>query len=277
MLRILLVLNEYQVTSNTIDFGYQIARLSKSSLVALFLKLPDQAFDNGAEYYSNSSKNGSTATTHKKKIQNGVDFFFSACARRGVQGNILMQGQGARERYLPVEEVIDESRFADLIIIDPAISFASKDGSFSAHFVKEIAATSECPVIVAPASIDSLEETIFCYDGSRSSIAAIKQFTYLLPEVCKNKLTVLEVASNGDLVDKKDQLTTWLKTHYCDIEFHLLYGNPTSELLKYFLSKDNLIVVLGSYGRSMVSQLFKRSSAELLVHVVNLPLFITHQ
>ena len=280
MRRILLVLADREIATSTIEFGYQIAKLTGSGLTALFLRTREQEISNsepGTNLFNETGiKNASTLTRNRKKIEGGVDFFFEACARRGVNGDVLIRGKGGNRILSPVDEVIEESRFADLIIIDPEISFEIKDGRLSSRFIKDIATAAECPVVVAPTSFEGLEQIVFCYDGSRSSVAAIKQFTYLLPELSKNKLTVLEVAGHQTDVEKKDKLASWLKIHYPDFEFQLLHGNPTSELLKYFLSKDNVFVILGSYGRTMVSQFFKPSSADLLIHVVNLPLFITH-
>jgi nucleotide-binding universal stress UspA family protein len=48
------------------------------------------------------------------------------------------------------------------------------------------------------------------------------------------------------------------------------------ELVNYFLMKKNKLIVMGAYGRSMLSSFFKRSSADALIRILDLPIFITH-
>jgi hypothetical protein len=45
---------------------------------------------------------------------------------------------------------------------------------------------------------------------------------------------------------------------------------------RYLLEKKNVLVVTGAFGRSTLSDLFKHSTAELLVKTIDLPVFISH-
>jgi len=72
------------------------------------------------------------------------------------------------------------------------------------------------------------------------------------------------------------KIKEWLAVHYKEICFEVLQGNAKEELFSYLLPKKNAIVVMGSYGRSSLSLLFKKSTADLILKTTNLPLFITH-
>jgi nucleotide-binding universal stress UspA family protein len=60
------------------------------------------------------------------------------------------------------------------------------------------------------------------------------------------------------------------------VNFKLLNGTPDDELLQYFLLRKNVFIVMGAYGRSLLSSFFKRSSADLVLRVMDLPVFIAH-
>ena len=68
----------------------------------------------------------------------------------------------------------------------------------------------------------------------------------------------------------------WLNAHYKEVEFVILKGDATDEMFGYLIEKKNAIVVMGAYGRSLLSRFFQPSHARLVVKTVNLPVFITH-
>jgi nucleotide-binding universal stress UspA family protein len=60
------------------------------------------------------------------------------------------------------------------------------------------------------------------------------------------------------------------------VNYKSLYGRPKDELFGYLLEKEKVIVVMGAFGRTMVSTMISKSNAELILKVVNLPIFISH-
>ncbi len=181
------------------------------------------------------------------------------------------------DKGVPVWEIISESRFAELLIVDPEMSFGGKNEGVPTGFIKEVLAKSECPVVIAPFSFYGTEEILFAYDGSKSSLFAIKQFTYLFPELTDKKVTILQVNENEDgPVIEKEKIGELLQMHYSSIGFHTLYGKASDELYNYLLGKKNIFVVMGAFGRGMLSGFLKHSTAELVVKTINLPIFIAH-
>ena len=67
-----------------------------------------------------------------------------------------------------------------------------------------------------------------------------------------------------------------LRAHYKASTYHALKGEVNDELFDYFFMHENKMIVMGAYGRNMLSNFFKRSSADLLMRMVDLPLFIAH-
>lgn len=173
------------------------------------------------------------------------------------------------------QEICEESKFADVLVCDASLSPVNSGLGLS-PFVRKVLAESKCPVVVAPVQFDELEEIIFTYDGSDTSMYAIKQFTYLFPDYNEIPVSVLRVMPSGyDNTEKQDKLVDLLKYHYNSISFTTLEGDEAEiELFRQFIGKKNTMLVMGAYGRKMI--LNERSTADILLRNIDTPMFIAH-
>jgi nucleotide-binding universal stress UspA family protein len=273
MEKILLAINPSQISMNAIDFACYIANLTRSRLTGIFLQ-QDTAVKQRSEIGVVSDENAQVHTSRKAdtpSIDESIDIFREACQNRGVNCYVHFDSGS------PIEELINETRFADILIAGPELSFLDKREGAPTAFVKELLSQSECPVIIAPYDFDSVEEVLFCYDGSASSVFAIRQFTYLFPEFSEKKAVVLQIVDDGKImVTEKDKIRELLQMHYSSIGFHVLKGIPGEELFNHLVSKKNMFVVMGAFGRKMLSGFWKKSTANRLMQVVDLPIFVAH-
>jgi len=274
MERILLVLNAQQPDISSIDFACCIATLRNTKLTGLFieksyLELIPADID-GPSYFEAIKKIDNIAVI--TDTDQSVRLFKDECKLRGINPEICIdQGE-------PLQEISFESRFADILIIDPGISFYKRDEPLPSQLVKEILTKAECPVLLAPGKFKESDEIVFCYDGSASSVFAIKQFTYLFPEFADKKAILLQVNDTAEEIFDQThrRMMDWLRSHYRKAYYHGLEGNVKDALFTYFFRKDNKWVVMGAYGRSLISNLFKKSSADILLRMVDVPIFIAH-
>lgn len=251
MKKVLVAIDAGQININELDFACFIAKLTHSKLIGVF-------FENDE-------------TLGEKLFDENISLFREACNNRGANCSIHL------DRGIPVSDIIKESRFAELLIIDPGMSFKGKKEEVPTGFIKEVLTRSECPVVLAPFNFYGIDEILFAYDGSASSVFAIKQFTYLFPELTDKKVTILQINEKEDeLLIEKDKIGELLQMHYSSIGFHMLHGKASDELFGYLLGKKNIFVVMGAFGRGMLSGFFKHSTAELVVKTMNLPVFIAH-
>lgn len=262
MEKILLAMDAINLNTNSIDFACFIAKLTHSRLTGVFLEglmddrplVPASGFDQ--------------ATVIDKNIRR----FRESCICRDTLSLVH------RDRGIPLPEIVAESRFADFIIVDPETAFNRKDAIVPGHFVKDVLRSAECPILISPYSFDSIDEVILTYDGTASSVFSIKQFAHLFPSLCKLKTTVVSVRADFSLfIEEQFKMKEWLGAHYPDLHFEILNGQAGDELFGYLIEKKNAIVVMGAYGRGMVSSFFRPSRADLLVKTINLPIFIAHQ
>lgn len=277
MKKILLAIDAEHMDTEVIHFACNIARLTHSTLTGIFLSNYKEEVQMinmviGMPYVENVVIGNIPDTILQQKQAAHIQQFEKTCDVKGVRCQVYCNNSSN-----PARSIIDESRFADLVILQATMSIEKKLEEVPTGFVKEVLAEAECPVLVAPLSLADIEEVVFAYDGSPSAVFAIKQFTYLFPELTDKRAIVLQVNKDETLpVTEKEKLGKLLRMHYSGIGFHVLQGKPSDELFGYLLGKQNTIVVMGAFGRGWLSGLFKPATADLLLKTLNLPFFITH-
>lgn len=271
MEKILVIINAHQPDMNTIDFACQIALMAKTHLTGLFIENTFMEYASpeiGVSYFSSEQNNRAVTADTEQTVR----VFKEQCAKKGITAEILA------DRGEAIQEAIRESRFADLVVADPGTGFFNQPQSMPSPFIAEILSNAECPVLLAPKMYEGIDEVVFCYNGSASSVYAIKQFTYLFPELSATKVLLLEVNSTSKQeFDENDRrMMEWLRAYYHQVYYHSLNGTAKDELFTYFFMKRRKLVVMGAYGRSLLSQIFKKSHADPIIRSVDLPLFVSH-
>lgn len=250
MEKILLLIDHHGMSRSAFDCACYLAELSRSALTAIFV---------------HSEKD------QQDKIGENIIAFEQACKQKSIRWYTHPQ-------YIcRTEELIIESRFADLLIVNAESTLDGSPDAPPTNFVKDVLSRSECPVVVAPLTFTGIEEILFAYDGTAAAVYAIKQFSYLFPKLSDTKLIFLQVEDQGaSEIINHDKIGEFLKMHYSAIGYKLLHGSASQELFSYLIGKKNVFVITGAYGRKMISAFFKESTADLLLKGANHPIFIAH-
>lgn len=170
-----------------------------------------------------------------------------------------------------------ESRFADLLIIGSESFYENLAPGEPNEYLKDAMHGMECPVIVVPEKYDFPKTNVLSYDGSESSVYAIKQFAYLFPELAANK-TLLVYAKEGAENEIPDigYIEELAARHFPDLTITKLDINPTKHFTAWLSDMETAIVVSGSFGRSGLAGLFHKSFISEIIKEHRLPVFITH-
>jgi nucleotide-binding universal stress UspA family protein len=271
MEKILVAIDANQINKNVLNFACFIAKLTHSKLTGVFLENNEKTAVVAEESLHMPHDEFIDARSGVRLRDDNIHVFKEMCANRGANCAIHL------DRGVPVADIIKESRFADLLIVDPEMSFRGKKEAVPTDFIKEVLTKSECPVVIAPFTFHAIDEVLLCYDGSPASVFAIRQFTYLFPALADKRITILQVNEKDNAtVIEKEKIGELLQMHYSAIGFKVLQGKASNELFGYLLGKKNVFVVMGAFGRSMLSDFFKHSTAELVIKTINLPVFIAH-
>jgi nucleotide-binding universal stress UspA family protein len=117
------------------------------------------------------------------------------------------------------------------------------------------------------------------YDGSESSVLAMKMFSYLFPEWNELSTTVLFAnRSASNHLPRNRELKDLAGRHFKNVTYKVLNGDVERVLLDFLKkNKEKSLVVMGSYGRSALSRMFHSSLSNKVIEEVKVPVFITHQ
>ena len=275
MEKIIILIGPSGVERTALDFACYLTNITGSALTGLFLHEIGPIESNGKteKLFCHTVKEIKVLPKISlENINTSKREFIRFCDNHG-----LAHVPDIKDAQTP-GEVILESRFADLLIVSSESSFSTDIDIIPTDLVTSILKKSECPVIIAPLTFSHIKEIVFTYDGSASSVYAIKQFTHLFPQFRDVKTTFLEV--NNSLtteIDYKEKILEYLKMHYSFTGFQVLKGIPENQLFSYFLNKNNVFIVMGAFGKKIVPPIFNRSTATLLLKTTSLPVFISHK
>ncbi len=209
----------------------------------------------------------------REKRKAAKDQFEKSCQEAGINYSIH------RDRNVALNELLQESVYADLLVIDKGETMVRFDEKYPSRFLRDMLAEVQCPVLVTPGSYQAIQRILFLYDGDPSSVFAIKMLSYVLPvfdDLPKEVLTVKNEKASFHLPDNT-LMKEYMKRHYPEAEYHVVKGIPEEEIVRYVKSQSaNTLVVTGAYRRGMVSRWFRESMADTLMRETSQPLFIAH-
>ena len=276
MEKILFISDAVAISRQCLDFSCYLSNLTHSKVTGVFLENQEMELRSSEaiqEMAVCSPVPGVPLNVQKQLYRDeNISLFKNICESNGVNCEVH-KNQG-----MPVAEVLMESRYADLLVVDAATSFSWKSEGTPTAFVKEVLEKSECPVIIAPSAFDGIDEVVFTYNGSSSSMFAMKQFAHLFPALSHIKVTVLSITESGKQIKgNKARLEEWLNAHYENAEVLVIEdANVRRRLMEYMFGKENVFIVMGAYGRSLISKVVIPNPADPLIELVSQPIFIAH-
>lgn len=278
MKKILIAVDPFHLNTSTLAFGCYLARLTNSAVTGVFLENLEADREavivegNGQTYVDYKINMESAPVKEKiKLIEEKIHQFKSYFDNHCVVNNIHI------DKGVPIEEIIKETRYSDLLIIDAEAGFSPDNKSVPGSFARKMLTETECPVVIAPLTFEGIDEIIFAYNGSLSCMNAIKHFADIFPELHNLPVTVVEVYEGEDepaLFGK--QLKEWMEARFSDIHYVLLSGPKESQLLAYLIEKHKSFIVMGAYGRNAISNFFRKSTGDVVVKTSSQPIFIAH-
>jgi hypothetical protein len=281
MEKLLVIMDSSEVNVNTIRFAAYLTRLTHSKLTGIFLDNPEPV-EVGEVIIKETTelsemvlesvvirKTESDVDLEKMKEEN-IRVFHEVAGQEGVQAFI-------ESDTISTGDIIQKTRFADILVIDAKTQFFGTDQGGISHFVKDTLQDAECPVVIAPEDYVNIDNIVFCYNGIKSSVFAIKQFMYLFPQLTYKRVKIINLnAEDQRSPDEERVFADWLKYHFKDVEFLLMNDDAIPAFFNYLIKKRNDFVVMGAYGKGLLASFFGNDGNEDVGRTTNLPLFISH-
>ena len=277
MKKIIAAFDGLKYSASTRDHAIAWARAANMHLTGVFL---DDVTYTSYKVYELITQDGVSDKKLKQLAKKDHDLrnkavadFEKACRKAGIAYTIH------HDRKTALKELLHESIFADLLIIDRKETLTHYDETLPTRFIRELLADVQCPVLLVPQKYKEAEKIVLLYDGRPSSVHAVRMFSYLYPKPDTVPVEVIAVKGMGKDMHLPDGklVKEFIKQHYPGAGFKVLKGLPEIEIVKYLGGeKKNTIVVLGAYRRGSVSRWFKASMADELMIELKTALFIAH-
>lgn len=205
-------------------------------------------------------------------LQKNIDRFRSVCENNGIEYRVHPDF----DKHV-VSELITESRFADLMIISSELFYENLGRETQDNYLENVMHRAECPVILVPERFHIPDNIVLAYDGSASSVYAIKQFCYLFPEFTNMKTLLTFVKTGGADIPDLPYLQEFIPRHYSNLQICKFDIDPATYFNTWLQDNSNPWLVTGAYGRSGLSEMIRKSFIADTIHDHKLPIFIAHK
>ncbi|HMO33935.1 MAG TPA: universal stress protein [Lacibacter sp.] len=277
MKKFLAVFDGFRFSESTASYAIAVSKAAGAHLVGIFPNdLVYRTYDIAAVYKKKERPEEllkELDEKDRKKIEQSVRRFQKLCAGEGLSFSVR------QEEGLALQEVKHESMFADLLIIGEEETFSRHRQEVPTRFIRELLIDVQCPVLVVPPAYKPVDKITLLYDAGPSAVYAVKMFSYLFGDFGRVPVEVFTVKDRNVRLRSEDTrlFREFVKRHFSKAGFKVVKGEAEDQILKYLKRhKENELVVLGAYRRSEISRWFKSSMADVLMRVVDTPLFIAH-
>jgi len=206
-------------------------------------------------------------------VQKNIAKFESLCKNNDIDCRVH---KDFTEFALPA--LRKETKFADLLILGSESFYENLGISEPNESMKDALHGSECPVLIVPEKFEFPGTNVLAYDGSDDSVYAIKQFSYLFPEFGSNDTLLVYAKEEVSRKFPDEQYIEELAArHFPDLNLLKLQLKPKDYFNTWLKDRKGAILVSGAYGRSVISQVFKKSFVSDIIRDHKLPVFVTHR
>jgi len=278
MKRILAAFDGLKFSESTMEYAIEMAKKNNGHVVGLFLE--DPAYHSYKIYELITEDGGGLDTKRKhfdkkdeKTRAKAVVNFETACRKADLQFSIH------KDRNIAILELLNESIYADMVIIDSAETLSHHSEKVPTQFIHELLPDVQCPVLLVPHKFKPVDKLVLLFDGEASSVHAIKMLSYTMPELKKyptEVVTVSELKGESRMPDSR-LMKEFMKRHFPGAIYTTLKGVAETVIVSFLKEQQGTpLVVLGAYQRGKVSRWFRPSMADTLMKELKLPLFVAH-
>lgn len=277
MQKIISVYDGLEFSNATLEYSTQIAKAENAHLTGVFL---DDVTYTSYKIYELVLERGVSEQKLKKfkdddKLlrSESAQKFENICKQTSLNYNVH------HDKNVALQELVHESIFADLMIIDNKESFTHHEEKYPSRFMKDVLSNTQCPILLISGKYKPFEKIIFLYDGKQGSVYALKMFNYLFSKINKLPLEIITIKTMEENLHLPDNslMKEYVKRHYEKVDFTVLKGLAEVEVVNHLkFEKLNCLVVLGAYRKTMLTRWFKSSMADALIKELDIPLFIAH-
>ena len=272
MKKLLCVFDGAHFSNGTVVFAAQLNDPEPILLTGFFLSSVDYA--DAMVYYLGGLAAPMSLPASKSEteaIKSNIQLFKTYCVKNTIEHRVHWNGD-----INGLELLRKETRYADLLILSSDLFYSNLGKGLQQEYMHDIIHKAECPVVVVPEIYSFPQSVIIAYDGSASSVFALKQFAYLFPQLSENQTLVIYASPADNNIPDLPYLEELAARHFKNLSFYKLGVDPKKYFNAWITEQGNSILVTGAYGRSILSELLTNNFADEIIKEKKIPVFIAH-
>jgi hypothetical protein len=275
MKKILCVFDGSHYSENVLQFISLLNNLNPVSVTGLFLSAYDYS-----HLWSNPiiqdipealTMAKETMAIADKDIEENKSRFERFCIKEGIPWRV--HDESGNDVF---ETLRHETRFADLMILSNDL-FYHNIGENPNDYMQQILHAGECAVLILPEKENFPKQIILCYDGTASSVFAIKQFAYILPELCHCETFLVSIDGEENRIPLHALMEELAVRHFPKLTMQVMGNDARNKFAGWVNAQSHPLVVAGAFGRSGFSRLLKKSFISEVIKENKATVFIAHK
>ncbi len=278
-LRIVVGLDGTEYATNAIRVGCEAIRTFGGTLIGVAvvdkpgIEASARGAGIGAYEYARQLRESRLSEAHQR-AEAFHDDFERHCREAGIRYEL------AYHDAVPFQAIVDEGRFADVIIVGVRTHFHYETQSEPGDTLRRLMETGVCPVVAVPCDADLPKRAVVAFDGSVQAARALRAYIHLVAlDPTARTITLLHVGE-GTPEDEQVQLIRaqqYIAGWGIEVEVLNRTGRPSEVIEQVAQEQAPCVVVLGAYGRrGIIRDLFFGSTASRLIQNERATLFVYH-
>ncbi len=208
----------------------------------------------------------------KAQLEKNIGLFAKLCERNGIEYRVHEESNNWN-----INDLAKETRFADLMVMSEELFCTYINIREPNGFMQQAIHNAECPVMLFPETFQPFKKIVIAYDGKKESMFALKQFCNLFPQFRNMETKIIySKEDDNDQIPDMIYIEEYAGRHFSNLIFEKLHFKGKEYFETWAEENNDILVVSGSYGRSMFSTALSKSFVEDLIHEHHIPLFIAH-
>jgi len=176
-----------------------------------------------------------------------------------------------------LQELQKESCFADLMILSSEIFYDNVGKEQPNDYLKRILRQTECPVLLVPENYSLPSKILLAYDGKPEAVYAIKQFTYLFPQLYQWDTKLITLEEEGEEFPHQDLIIDLASKHFANLTMEIINDESKKTFHTWIKSHKEYMLVAGAFGRNELSNIFNRSFVSDVIRDHSVVVFVAHK
>lgn len=269
MKKVITVFDGENFPETGINFVKEYPSDKKPLLVGVFLSAVDYSNE-----FSSISMGGNIVPVIEdvEKVSANIKKFKSLCEQAHIEYKV--HNDSGEEA---LEQLREETIFADLLILSSEHFYNSMNLEQPGANMKNILERTECPVLLLPDNFTYPKKNILAYDGSETSVYAIKQFSYVFPEFRVNSTTLVFASEQEENIPQEQLVEELGSRHFNELKLQKLDFSPRKYFSTWLTGLNDAILVTGGYSRKGLRSIFHKNFMSEVIADHRLPVFIAHK